>query len=896
MAQVTDILWTPQHKRGEDRAPMAEREDREQNTSESPRPGARLLAHFELLEELGRGGMGIVYRAKDTRLGRKVAIKLLPAQFAGDPDRRSRFLREARAAAQLNHPNIATLYEVGEADWIPETGEAESGAAEPRKVIFLAMEYVEGQDLAPSLDGDGLSLKQTLDYGIQISDALAAAHSAGVIHRDLKPQNVRITPEGRVKILDFGLAKMVQEGTQVEEPMLTAHGAIVGTAPYMAPEQLQGASEVDSRCDLFSFGVVLYQMLTGRLPFKAQRLVDYVKALTSQTPDPPSKSNPEVSPQLEQVVSRLLEKEPARRYDSAIQVGADLKAIARGQKIEPPPSHTRAGDSIFAEVLQPFRRPWVGWVVGAVFLVALVGVWWGTQSSDKTSTATTEPVKMVFLPPFENLTGDAEKDQICKGLGLALGTAFQEVPVVVVEEEEKAGNLGVPMRLEGFCQRLGEQASVLLRLVDRSNGVMVWSRVIDAPAEKIVPEMTWGAAEALDVAVLPEVRERLDRTPARSVTALTHYFRGLERQNRFDDEQALEEAVTQFREALRLEPDFALAYVGLSEALRRLARKTPSEEMKAEAQEAATKALEMDPGSPAARRALAKFYRDTGQIDLAIAELESLSELQPRDLDIRLQLAQTLFRKGDVQEAAESLDSALTRSGLPAESLWRYWNQLGIYLLELADYEGAAQVYQRARDLAPEDVTMPLENLGSVELFRGQPEAALGWLELIPPEQRSFGALINMGNAHYSLGDLVLAEKMYTQAIAVGPSDPLGYRNRGDVLLELGKLDEARRDYGSAAEAVASQLVIDPSNSRLKSRQMIYLAKSGDCELALRGTQELASTVPTTPEYLLRFAQVFAICGQEGAALGQVREALARGASRTRVCALPELRSLCPVL
>jgi serine/threonine protein kinase len=433
------------------------------------------LAHFELLEEIGRGGMGIVYRARDVRLGRQVAIKLLPAAFSTDSDRRSRLLREARAAAQLNHPNIATLYEVGEAEWTPPAGEDELGGDGPRRVVFLAMEYVQGEDLGPRLEGDGLSLQQTLDFGIQISDGLAAAHAAGVIHRDLKPQNLRITPDGRIKILDFGLAKLVQEGSVVDEPMLTAHGAIVGTAPYMAPEQLQGASEVDSRCDLFSFGVVLYQMLTGRLPFNAPRLVDYVKALTHQTPDPPSHSNPEVSPQLEQVVERLLAKEPADRYPSALDVGRDLKDIARGRPIEPPPSTTRPGDSIFSEVLQPFRRPWMGWALGALFLAALVGVWWGSSRPASEGPAASEPVKMVYMPLFENVSGDAEKDPICRGLGLALANSFQEVPVLVVQDQKKAEDLGVRMQLRGSCQRFGdEDAAVLLDLIDLETGILVW--------------------------------------------------------------------------------------------------------------------------------------------------------------------------------------------------------------------------------------------------------------------------------------------------------------------------------------------------------------------------------------------------------------------------------------
>ena len=876
---------------------MAEREDSEQTASGSERPAAQRLAHFELLDEIGRGGMGVVYRARDTRLGRQVAIKLLPAAFSSDGDRRSRLLREARAAAQLNHPNIATLYEVGEAEWTPPAGEDELGGDGPRQVIFLAMEYVEGQDLGPRLEGDGLSLKETLDFGIQISEALAAAHSAGVIHRDLKPQNLRITGDGRIKILDFGLAKLVQEGSVVDEPMLTAHGAIVGTAPYMAPEQLQGASEVDSRCDLFSFGVVLYQMLTGRLPFHAARLVDYVKALTHQTPEPPSHSNPEVSPQLEQVVERLLAKEPRDRYPSAVEAGQDLKSLARGQPIEPPPSRTRPGDSIFGEVLQPFRRPWVGWLVGAVFLVALLGVWWSSSRPASDGPVASDPVKMVYMPLFENVSGDAEKDPICRGLGFALANSFQEVPVLVVQDEKKAEDLGVRMQLRGSCQRFGaEDAAVLLDLIDLETGILVWSRTIDTEQDRLVGEMTWRVSEALGVALLPQVRERLSRDPGRSVTALTHYFRGLERQNRFDDEEALEEAVEQFRQAIELEPEFALAHVGLSEAMRQLVVQFNREALPEEAEEEARRALELDASLTAARRALARFLIDEGRFEEAIAEMRDLLAVQPNNPDLYLQLAEARFRRGGVEEAVGELDDALSRLPLAASTQWRLWNQVGAYLLELGDYDRALEAFLKAHDLAPESVTVPLENLMAVELHRNRPEEALFWFEQLPAEHQTMRNALNLGNTYFSLGRYEEAAARYSDAIRLAPSEPMGYASRGDALVRLGQPGAAQINYERAAAAIAKQLELSPASLTLRSRKMLYLSKAGSCDLALPLAEELERVSPEAPEFLLRLAQTFALCGPSDRALELLQKTIAAGVPHGRVCQEPELIEVCDEL
>ncbi|NIW24010.1 MAG: protein kinase, partial [Gammaproteobacteria bacterium] len=276
----------------------------------------RSLAHYQIREKLGEGGMGAVYLALDTRLGRDVALKVLPKELADDPDRRARFEREARAIAALKHPNIVTLYSVEEADG----------------VVFITMEHVEGGTLVNDLEGDGLSLEKFFDLAIPIADALATAHGKGIVHRDIKPANIMRDAAGRVKILDFGLAKMFDTNFDeartiaVSDESATAEGYILGTVAYMSPEQAEG-KPVDARSDVFSLGVVLYEMATGKRPFRGQTNISTISAILKEDPPSVDDLRPVVPRHLGRIIQRCLAKEPDRRYQSALDVRNELEAL-----------------------------------------------------------------------------------------------------------------------------------------------------------------------------------------------------------------------------------------------------------------------------------------------------------------------------------------------------------------------------------------------------------------------------------------------------------------------------------------------------------------------------------------------------------------------------------------
>jgi TolB-like protein/Tfp pilus assembly protein PilF len=551
-----------------------------------------MFAHYRVIEKLGAGGMGEVYRAHDEQLDRDVAIKVLPAGTFDDPAARARLLREARAAAALNHPHVCTVHEVGEAD-----GQ-----------IYLAMELVAGAPLDRMIPANGLPVEQVLRYGLQIADAVGHAHDHGVVHRDLKTANTLVTPQGRIKVLDFGLAKRASAtalaaATTVVPESQTQGEALAGTLPYMAPEQLRGEAS-DARSDVWALGVMLHEMATGRRPFGGQTAFELSSAILQQPPEP----LPDTMPTgLRAVIGRCLEKTPERRYQRAGEVHAALEAIQTGAA----PVHAVRR-----------RQPEWHWrlVLAAVAAAAALGVgWWALQRP----AATPSPIGSLVVLPLDNLSGDPEQEYFVAGMHDAIigelgrigafsviaRTSAMRYKGTAKSVPEIAQELNVGGVLEGSVLRADDRVRITLQLIDGQSNRNLWSDSFTRDLSDVIAlqaDVARDVSRQIAAAFSPSQRARMELSAQRESErrpdpeAYDAYLKGRFHAARLGGQEPRTTALRYFEEAVRRDPMFARAHAAL--AISSWAFFQPERRNAAKA--AAERAIELDSSLSEAHAAL----------------------------------------------------------------------------------------------------------------------------------------------------------------------------------------------------------------------------------------------------------------------------------------------------
>jgi len=571
------------------------------------------LGHYRILEKIGAGGMGEVYRAHDEQLDRDVALKVLPAHTLTDEIARARLLREARAAAALNHPHICTIHEVGEAG-----GQA-----------YIAMELVEGKPLSALVPGQALPVETVLRFGSQIADALAHAHERRIVHRDLKSANVVITPEGRAKVLDFGLAKRISgeelaEVTTRSQASLTQAGALIGTVPYMAPEQLRG-QPADARSDVWALGVVLYEMVAGARPFQGQTSFELSSAILNQVPPPLS---PAVPTQLGAVIERCLAKEPGQRYQQGSEVRAALEAVQSGAAIPAWPTWKYALS----------RRRWLA-LAAALAAVFTVVAALNFETLRTRLTGGAPRIRSLAVLPLANLSGDPEQDYFADGMTEELITNLAKISALKVISRTSmmqykgtkkplpqiAKELNVDAIIEGSVLREGGQVRITAQLIQASTDQHLWAESYQRDLRGVLAlqgEIASVIADKVRAAVTPTERTRL--TSARPVNpeAYDAYLKGMQHWYKLTP-QDIDTALEYFKLALKKDPNYAPAHSGV--ALVWIGRQqmgyTPPREAGPKAKAAALKAVELDNTLAEAHFSLANvnlFY----EWDWAGAEVE----------------------------------------------------------------------------------------------------------------------------------------------------------------------------------------------------------------------------------------------------------------------------------
>ena len=847
-------------------------------------PGSQ-IGPFRIEQELGRGAAGVVYLAHDTKLDRSVAIKSLPAELMENPKARTRFSREARVLASLNHPNIATIYD--------ELQEAEG-------VGYLVLEYVPGQTLAERIAGARLKPQETLSIAQQIAEAVAAAHEHDVIHRDLKPGNIKITAEGRIKVLDFGLAKALGCEAVDQQSTITELGRVIGTPAYMSPEQARGM-ETDKRCDIWSFGCVLYEMLTGKVPFEGETVSDTLAGILDREPD--WHALPEATPaNIRVLLRRCLEKDLRRRLhdiaDAVIEINETLNLPAAV------PPVTTSSISLAPHVTVKARPRRMAVVIGAtiIVVVAIISAW---LVNKKQALPLSKEIRLVVLP-FENL-GSADDEYFAAGITDAitarlaaihgLGVISRQSAMQYKKREKSAQQIARELRvdyiLEGAVYRErpsdpNSRVRIIPQLIKAANDTHVWAEPYDndmSEVFRVQSDLAERVAQALDITLVEREQRALRSRPTENMEAYDYLLRGNEYYHRGVEEPDLKIAILMYEKAVELDPKFALAYAQLSRAHASMYWNYDHTLERLEmAKKAIDRALQLDPDSPETRLALGHYYyHGQSDWDRALAEFATARKSQPNNSDLLSYIGYVQRRQGKFEEALANIKRASELDPLSNNITL----DLGETFMWMRNYPEAMRCFDRAISLAP-DVARPygykarlyLLWKGSSKKARGVAEEALRTIR--SPEKSSIvNLLIDLdvyeGNYQKALDRLSLKEDIESQDSFI----PRAMRYAG-IYRHMNEHELAKKYYDEARNILEAKIQQQPDDARFHSSLGIAHAGLGRKDDAIGEGKSGVELLPLTREAMVGtyrvgdLARIYVMVGEFDLAIDKLEFLLSR--------------------
>jgi serine/threonine-protein kinase len=827
---------------------------------------AQLVSHYRILGTLGSGGMGAVYRAEDTTLHRTVALKFLPESAAHTERVNERLKEEARTASALNHPNICTIYEVGE-----DAGE-----------MFIAMEYIEGRTLSELIQQGPLPIEKVLRYSSQISSALAHAHERGVVHGDLKPQNIIVTPPGEAKILDFGLAR---RGNPVEFDRKTLETAPVGgtaalggTFPYMAPEQIEG-SEASARTDIWSLGVVLHEMLTGIRPFQGTTIFLLCNSILRSAPLP---LPPNVPAGLKTVVSRCLEKEPERRYRRAGEARAALEAVDPSTDQDVVPQQAARSSWL-----------WPGLIALLLIVLAAVGILAIRNGKSNTDAKSSGPmpsrVLLGVLPPANSSdpTQSAFDTGLVDTLNSRLGElstrhSFSVIPMNSTIEkrvttiDSAREQFGVNLVLVLNIQRASGNVRVNYALVDARSHQQTRSGTITTPQADpfaLQDQVFERVAVALELQLAPQEKQSLASHGTTEPAAFDFYTQGRGYLQDYVVPEKVENAISLFGRALEKDPNYAAATAGLGEAYLRKFQLTHDPQWTDAAVSTCQKASQLGPNLAAAHSCLGRAFNSRGRYEKAAEQYRRALDLDPGSDEAYGGLAAAYEKLGRFEEAEKLYKQAIT----VRPAYWATYNWLGLFYMSHARYDEAAAMFTQVTSLAP-DSFIGFYNLGGVRVLQGKYGEAIPFLERSLSIRPTANALSNLGTAHFQMRRYEESATDFERAVKLDSKSYELWGNLGDAYYWTpGRRAEAAGAYSTALTLGEENLRHNPRDAQLVAYLGQYHAMRGEQKPALDKIEAALRLQPKSPDVLITSAIVYQQLGDSNRALNMLERAVSLG-------------------
>jgi serine/threonine protein kinase/tetratricopeptide (TPR) repeat protein len=844
-------------------------------TAATPTIG-QVLGHYRIVEQIGAGGMGVVFRARDEQLDRDVALKTLPRlPLLSEPLRRQ-FRREALSLGKITDPYVAMAFDFGR----------------DKGIDYLVTEYVPGVTLDAKLGGRPLQELEILQLGKQLASGLEAAHKEGVIHRDLKPGNLKITPDGRLKILDFGLAYMLKtEATEVDVTVSRSETySDAGTLPYMSPEQIKGVKP-DARADVWSAGVVLYEMSTGRRPFDHSPETPLIAAILEKSPVSPRAVNPKISEGLERVILRALEKDPQERYQSAGDLRIDLANLTSGTT----PIYPRP-------VPSPRWRRWLPIAAGLVVLAG-AGAWWRSHRTE----ASVPEERMMAVLPFESVANDPPTNAL--GLGLTETLTAKLVQAVdgghlqlvstrdliaqgVKTSEHARREFGTDLVLEGSLQQDGGRIRITWSLVDPRTHAQIAANTVTGDADDIFglqDNLVAEVLEKLPQAVDPRRRQALLARPDTKPAAYDSYLRGRGYLEDYQHPDNIESAIAQFEQAIAVDKNFAPAFAALGLTYTTgFQWRNKGKDWLDKAKTQCERALEINPQLAEGHTCLGNVYSSTGQYDEAVQQYQRSLDLD-RNSDETLRLLAEAYQK---QGKASAAEEAYRKAVSLRPNYWDVYNAFGSFYYNQARYADAEAMFQKAIKLAPLNFR-GYSNLGAIYLLLGRYEEAVNALQQSSALRPTFEAYGNLGAAYFYMRRYQESAENLQRALTIDDKDWLNWGNLGDTLYQIpSRRQDALGAYRKAIELAQARLEVNPKDSFILAFTADYYAMLDQEQKAREQLTRALEIAPKDAEVLFRAAILQNHFGQADKTIDLLNKSVAAGYSKTVIRDTPDFDHL----